>query len=490
MVARFHWFPLVRWCLLACKSFSLAFLLGCPAYAQSERQGLVDEVSYTSDIRPVLSSFCTTCHAGDNPEGDVSLTSYKDVRQHVEDGLLRQRIRDASDPMPPSGLMPAYMQRLFDQWASQGYRNEGHEPANEGRTVMKSFEPPAIKPVDVRQRGFELLDYFQGHWVGDMTLMGQSYEWWAFDFRAISPSHVHGLFEGGTIGNLFTSFFVANFKGSQTIMARNGGLLNGIYRTSYFVLDQVKYGRDWAYYRLVDAHGGAGIMYMEVTFRSDTIEFNAYTSRFGMTEPKPHMAFRGRRRHPELAKAAAKAVGFPRNVVDYDFSGGLPTPTWINDYPQTTASYISEDANTRTVGNEELIELGRQSQDPRRVDQMPFVAELAVEVRRSDLIRDKKLLLYLSRDALVDHQGTFIQRYGTIREELLDTLLLFPEIAKNQSRFTFTYLHPGDYFVTAIADMDGDGLPSPGDVTHRQTRITVKPESRQTLVIQDMDVRN
>ena len=149
--------------------------------------------------------------------------------------------------------------------------------------------------------------------------MGQEFEWWAFDFRPISPSHIHGIFEGGTIGNLFTSFFVTEFKGKRTIMARHGGLLNGIYRTSYFVLDEVKYGSDWGYYRLVDAHGGSDIMWMELTFHRNTVEFNAYTSRFGLTEPRRHMSFRGTRRHPELAAAAAKAVGFPRNVSDFEF---------------------------------------------------------------------------------------------------------------------------------------------------------------------------
>ena len=50
----------------------------------------------------------------------------------------------------------------------------------------------------------------------------------------------YGIFEGGTIGNLFTSFFVADFKGRRMLMARNDDILNGIYRTSYFVLDQVR----------------------------------------------------------------------------------------------------------------------------------------------------------------------------------------------------------------------------------------------------------
>ena len=78
-----------------------------------------------------------------------------------------------------------------------------------------------------------------GHWVGKMKLMGKPIDWFAFDYRPISPSHIHGIFEGGSMGNLFTSFFVADYKGTKTIMARNGGILSGFYRTSYFVLDKI-----------------------------------------------------------------------------------------------------------------------------------------------------------------------------------------------------------------------------------------------------------
>ena len=314
--------------------------------------------------------------------------------------------------------------------------------------------------------------------------MGRDFEWWAFDFRPIAPSHIHGLFEGGTIGNLFTSFFVADFKGKRTIMARNGGVLNGNYRTSYFVLDQVKYGRDWAYYRLVDAHGGKDIMYMELSFQGDAFEFKAFTSRFGLTEPRQHMAFTGTRTHADLATNAAKLVGFPKNVVDYDLSNGLPEPTWVEDYPMTSASYIWEDPSAG------LIDAGKRAMDPRRIDQMPYVSQLTVDIKRNAMVNGKKLLLYLSRDALVNQQGKFITQYGYVREDLLNTLLLFPELASSQSQFTFTYLHPGNYYLTVIADMDGDGLPSPGDVTHSRRRINVKPNSKQTIAITDLNVTN
>lgn len=462
--------------------------------AQSTSDAIKDEVSYENDIRPIVNNFCTTCHSGKNPEGDFVLDSYKDVRSYAEEGTLLERINDADDPMPPSGQLPKYMRRLFKVWAENGYLEKGESgsgtTANQGIDYGE-FVPPTITPVDINEKGFDLLENMQGHWVGSMNLMGQDFDWMAFDFRAIAPSHVHGIFEGGTIGNLFTSFFVTNFNGKRTIMARNGGILNGIYRTSYFVLDKAeerenRMGKKESYFRLVDAYGGKDIMWMELTFSGNQIKFNAYTSRFGLVAPaKPHMKFQGKRMHPELAKQAAKAVGFPKNVIDMDFVDGLPKPNWGDDeIPQTSASYIWEESG------KDLIELGKIAKDPYRIDQMPHLSKLTVSVKRNRMIKDKKLHLYLSNKALTDENGKFKTEYGYIRSDLLNGLLLFPEIDGSSNDFTFTYLHPGEYFLTVIADMDADGFPSPGDVTHSLKKISVEPESHSTIEIEDITVKN
>ncbi|MEM1294041.1 MAG: c-type cytochrome domain-containing protein [Verrucomicrobiota bacterium] len=446
--------------------------------------GFQDEISYSNDIQPIVKNFCTTCHAGDDPEGDFVLTSYRDVRDHVENGELLDRINDARDPMPEDGLMPNHMRRLFKVWADTGFLENGSMKAIPSSTEYEEFTPPEIIPIDIAREGFELLENLQGHWVGEMNLMGTKYDWMAFDYRPIAPSHVHGIFEAGTIGNLFTSFFVTEFKGKRTIMARNGGILNGIYRTSYFVLDKVKISRGRSYYRLVDAYGGDWIMYMELTFTGKKMEFNAYTSRFGLTKPKRHMAFKAERKRPELASSAAKAVGFPRNVIDFEFPNPMPKPTWGSEYPLTSASYIWEETN------KPLIELGNLARDPRRVDQMPYLSQLTVSIRRNQVTQGKKLHVYLSQKALTDEQGRFITRGRYIRLDLLDTLLSFPELSGKANEFTFTYLHPGDYYLTVVADMDGDGYPSPGDISHPVTRVSVAPESRKTVVVNNLEVRN
>ena len=67
---------------------------------ESDGQTMQDEASYTNDIRPIVNNFCTTCHAGDDPEGEFVLTSYEDVLKHTKKGELLKRINDAEEPMP------------------------------------------------------------------------------------------------------------------------------------------------------------------------------------------------------------------------------------------------------------------------------------------------------------------------------------------------------------------------------------------------------
>ena len=59
-----------------------------------------------------------------------------------------------------------------------------------------------------------------------------------------------------------------------------------------------------------------------------------------------------------------------------------------------------------------------------------------------------------------------------------------------ETDFTFTYLHPGEYYLTVVADMDDDGFPSPGDITHSRQRGVVPPLGHPQVTITDMNVRN
>ncbi len=387
--------------------------------------------------------------------------------------------------MPEGGLMPKKERALFEKWAKNNFAELSKSSV---RTEPKTYEfnPPTIMPINIEKEGFDFFTEMMGHWVGSMNLMGDHIEWFAFDYRPISPSHIHGIFEGGSIGNLLTSFFVCNFKGTKTIMARNGGILNGIYRTSYFILDKVEIDDKESYYRFVDAYGGKDIMWMELRFKSDNLEFNSYTSRFGTYPiPKRHMHFKAKKMNIELAKTAAEKVGYPKNVTEREFPNGLPIPNWGKEYPVvTSASYIWNDLS------QDITTLGKWAQDPYRIDEIPYLSKLNLIVERSKIIENKKLLVYFSKLPLTNNDGYLNMEYGYIKWSDMNSVLLFSEIGRDKNDFTFTYLHPGDYYITIIADLDEDQVPSSGDITGKSIHINILPNTNQDIMITNIDKVN
>lgn len=336
-----------------------------------------------------------------------------------------------------------------------------------------------VNPVDINTDGFDFLEKMQGHWVGSNLVMTTDYTWFGWDFRAISPSHLHGIHEGGTQGNLLTSFFVSNYKNTRTIMARNGGVLNSIYRTSYFVMDKVEdRGTDGKYYRFVDAIGGEATMSFELRFVDNKLYFNVYTSNLGTREPTRHMTFVANKMHTELATAAAQATGFPQNTVDdgLDFSNGFNTEYL---YTQKSATFLAQGTSNDVYG------LAPQSGDPYTITDHPRLGTLKVNLTRGSDIATDKLLVYLSRDALTDTNG-----YLTSDTDAYDTILHFPELENNETEFLFTYLHPGNYYLTVVADKNNDGSPSTGDITSVSQLVTIDPLENKVVEVTNINVQN
>ncbi|MEM9991534.1 MAG: hypothetical protein AAF738_07195, partial [Bacteroidota bacterium] len=171
-----------------------------------------------------------------------------------------------------------------------------------------SIDKPSIK-------GYTLLHQLKGHWVGSNETVFGRYDWFVFDFRPISASHLHSIYEGSTNENIITSIFIADFEGRQQIMARNGGWLGNQYRATYFVLDKAEERDDETYYRLVDAVGKASRAYMEFRFKDDSLFFDAYKDNSGSLDaPIHHMGFRGTNYNPSFSEAATKHFDFPQPI--------------------------------------------------------------------------------------------------------------------------------------------------------------------------------
>lgn len=78
-------------------------------------------ITYGTHISMVMATNCVSCHGGSNPQGNLRLETYNQVRNSAENGMLIQRINDVANPMPPAGLMPASTRVLLDEWVQNGY---------------------------------------------------------------------------------------------------------------------------------------------------------------------------------------------------------------------------------------------------------------------------------------------------------------------------------------------------------------------------------
>ena len=345
--------------------------------------------------------------------------------------------------------------------------------------------PTEVNPININVDGFDFLEKMQGHWTGRNLVIADDYPWFGFDYRAISPSHIHGIHENGTNGNLLTSFFVTDYKNTRTIMARNGGLLNGIYRSSYFVMDSISnISNQEKYFRFVDAKGGKGVMFFELRFKSDSLYFNAYTSRLGVNPiPTRHMTFKAKKRDLELSQSAASATGFPQNTPAWDFSQGFREDyLYVNpgaDEARSSTFLSQGDANAT------VYDLAPLSGDPFTISEHPRLGSLTLNLTRNTQITNNNLLAYLSKEPLTDTNGFF-----TTNVDAYDTLLHFPVLSNGENQFFYSYLHPGNYYVTIIADKDGDFAPSQGDVTSISKLISIGIEENKTESIDNINIQN
>ncbi len=463
---------------------SVFFYIGCTTL-ESTTSSLEDiannsDVSYNAHVKRIISNNCLTCHSGKHPTANLQLEGYENLITAIKERGLLNRINNREHPMPTDGLMSKNERLAIQKWTENNFAldSKNNPTTSSPQNIEYIFTPPSLTAVDIDKEGFEFFEQIQGHWIGSMFLLGQDMPWFAFDFRAIDSSQVHGLFEGGSMGNLFNTFFIAEYKGVKTIMLRNGGILSGIYRTSYFVLTDVSNGE----YFFEDAYGGKEIMYVMVSFKNNEMTLLAHTSKLGSKRASKHVEFKGKRIHNDLAANAAKQLGYPSKKVVKSFPNGMPTANWGSEYPLvTSASYIMQTKTTT-----DYVQLGKLANDPIQLADYKNVATLKLSLTRNDLSKGESVSVYFSRLPLTKADGTMESEYGYISEESMNTVVLFPEIHKDESAFTFYYLHPGKYYITCVVDKDGDYIPSSGDVYSSSTLIEIGPGGTKELEISDV----
>lgn len=304
--------------------------------------------------------------------------------------------------------------------------------------------------------GYNLLNEINGHWVGSNQTSFGFYDWFTFDFRPISASHSHSIYEGGTNQNIITSVFLADFNGSKQIMARNGGWLGSQYRATYFVLDKAEKDGQENYYRLVDAVGGLNRAFIEFRFNADSIFIDAYKDNSGtLDQPIHHMGFKGDNRNPNYSGEAVALFSYPQQVSEVNLNGSLS-----NLIDPDSALFLEE------------------SDDPFPKSDHGHLSDLTINIIRNQETVDTPLLLYVSKEKLVSAAGSV--NLNNVDNSVVRTI----DIGSEEENYTATYLHPDDYYLTIFSDVDNNGFPSSGDFTSISLLETVSPESFKTTALE------
>ena len=304
-------------------------------------------------------------------------------------------------------------------------------------------------------KGYELMNDLNGHWVGNNQTSFGFFEWFAFDFRPISPSHCHSIYEGATNQNIINSVFIADYNGEQKIFARNGGWLGTQYRATYFILDIVETDQNEKYYRLVDAVGGEDRAFIEFRFKQDSLLFDAYKDNSGsLDKPFLHMSFKGSNRNPSYSEMAVEHFNYPMRISEVNFENAF------SDLIDTDSALFLEEEN-----------------DPFPKTQHGYLSDINIDILRNSQTENESLLLYISKQELVTDSG--IPNYQNIENTVIRTI----DINIEETNYLATYLHPDEYYFTIFLDIDNNGFPSSGDISSASIFKTVDIETVENLEV-------
>jgi hypothetical protein len=148
-----------------------AFLLAIPvvtlwsipaARAEADK----DPISYTKDVQPFLTKYCTNCHMGDKPKGGVALDTYEGLTKNPKKKvvvagkptmsllLLTMQATGGGKKMPPKKekTQPTATEiAKIKDWITAGAKDDSGSglllPLNGRETMLASLLPDLERPL-------------------------------------------------------------------------------------------------------------------------------------------------------------------------------------------------------------------------------------------------------------------------------------------------------------------------------------------------------
>lgn len=309
--------------------------------------------------------------------------------------------------------------------------------------------------------GYGILEKLSGIWHGPVyssTPLG-SYPEWIVDFRPISEAQISSKNELDSLNDIFMSFFIAKYGCNEYKMTfRNGGGFAGLVRNSYMVIDSVYESTALSFYRFKDPVSGGKRVYTDITFKGDSLIMKTYTNQYNtFNEPNMHMEWYAEKKDVSAAQDAIAAFNFPQKMMVRDFS--------------TTFDDVSEAV------------FYSASADPYPEGEQPYLGNTNVNVTISNPgnpDNNKKVVIIITTEPLFNgvnfmpNNLIYRSRYVLVG-------------AETNTGYNFNYMHPGEYYVNALYDDNGDSNFSSGDYMNSNFDVPFSLSSEGTQTV-DVDI--
>lgn len=296
--------------------------------------------------------------------------------------------------------------------------------------------------------GFSLLDKIPGLWSGPVTSTtpAGSFDNWFVDIRAVSSSQISqfSLLDANTINNY--SFFVADYKGQKRIVLRTEGCFANSCCVTYEVLDSVN--EALSYYRFSDFIGGPNRAYTEIVFDGEYMKMDVYTSKFNKeTKPVLHSSWKAQRHDFETAAKTSELLNYPQAVSVVDLTEGF----------KNMKESIFFEFNT----------------DPYKTEDQPYVGKINLKILSDPQIEIKdqnEIEILMTIKPLFE--GV---KYIESNLKYASKIVYLPG---NTKEFTINNVHPGEYYIYAFVDLNGDKLHTSGEYMSSKgiPEIIVEPD--------------
>ena len=318
-------------------------------------------------------------------------------------------------------------------------------------TECEGTAPPVTPEMTVE--GYGILDKLPGIWNGPVyspTPIG-SFPEWIVDFRPISSSQVSAKNELDSLNDIFMSFFIVKYDNAYKVAFRNGGGFAGAVRNSYMIIDSLSEGTNESFYRFVDPISGGNRVYTDVTFKDDSIIMHTFTNQFNtLSDPVTHMIWRADLRDNTSTQEAISQFNFPQKEMTRDFSTTFQGLTEAVFYSAASDPYPEQEQPHLGVSNVNI-----NISNPAAIDPA------------------KKVLIIVTTEPLFNGVAfnaanlDFRSRYVFVG-------------ADSPTGYSFNYMHPGEYYVNAIYDENGDLNFSSGDYMNSTFDIPLSLSSEGT----------